>query len=257
MIDASFWNNRAVKYGHTGWSDPSLYLFDQPIRLNVIKEILNDLEIEKKTALDLGTGSGDFAKMLSDVYEKVWAFDVSENVLKIARQNCKLKNNITFLNSTSIINTNAIDSQLDLILSITVLQIYTDNNELSAVLNHLHSLLNKNGIFICLEYTPASSVKKAEHQAERKLEDWVSIFNKNGFELIKRYGFFHPTLKPTLSFSKYYSHPFVKILKLIKRSDFAKKVFSKIAEPFFSNTKEFYWEGKSDDVMSIMIFKKA
>ena len=80
-----FWNDRVKKYGHTGWADNFIYAYDQQARLLAVEKIVNSLTCEKTLALDFGTGSGDFANLLSKYFDKVIAFDISDTVIEIAK----------------------------------------------------------------------------------------------------------------------------------------------------------------------------
>jgi len=91
-----FWNNRIRKYGHTGWADSLIYAYDQQARLIAIGEILNSLTCNKSVALDFGTGSGDFANLLSKQFDKVIAFDISDVVVEIAKRKYGKAENIQF-----------------------------------------------------------------------------------------------------------------------------------------------------------------
>ena len=51
-----YWDERAYKYGHTGWSNEVVYQFDQRIRINVLSKLLvnNVTDINNITLLDFG-----------------------------------------------------------------------------------------------------------------------------------------------------------------------------------------------------------
>ncbi|MDR0854086.1 MAG: peptide chain release factor N(5)-glutamine methyltransferase [Clostridiales Family XIII bacterium] len=77
-----------------------------------------------KTLLDIGTGSGAIAISLAKVFPsvKVTAVDISEEALKVARQNAKAlgaEKNITFIKSDlfSAIKTGALGKKFDIIVS--------------------------------------------------------------------------------------------------------------------------------------------
>lgn len=44
-LNKEYWENRTKEKGHTGWSDPIIYSYDQKIRLNTVKYILKSLSI--------------------------------------------------------------------------------------------------------------------------------------------------------------------------------------------------------------------
>ncbi len=61
---SDFWNERLVKFGHTGWADPVIYAYDQQERLALIGAAITKLSIKRGSALDFGCGAGDFSKLL-------------------------------------------------------------------------------------------------------------------------------------------------------------------------------------------------
>jgi len=64
MESDAFWDQCVKEFGHTGWSNPMVYTFDQAARITTIERPLNDLSLPKNLALDYGCGVGDFSKVL-------------------------------------------------------------------------------------------------------------------------------------------------------------------------------------------------
>ena len=95
-LNKEYWENRTKEKGHTGWSDPIIYSYDQKIRLNTVKYILKSLSIRGGSALDYGCGTGDFSVLLSKFFDKVKATDLSDNVLEIALKKNYRKNKTLF-----------------------------------------------------------------------------------------------------------------------------------------------------------------
>lgn len=58
-----YWEERAKRYGHTGWSSPIIYAFDNPIRIKVVDYLLNTIlqPSQRDALLDFGCGTGEFS----------------------------------------------------------------------------------------------------------------------------------------------------------------------------------------------------
>src|SRR5690242_11690456 len=121
MADAKYWDDRARRYGHTGWADPVVYAFDQAARLAAVERVLASATVRRGLALDFGSGSGDFARLLAKHFAKVLAFDISPVVTTRAQRKYGSIGNIEFCHAESVKNLALEDGSLDLILSVTVL----------------------------------------------------------------------------------------------------------------------------------------
>lgn len=40
MSNKNFWSDRVKNYGHTGWANPAIYDFDQPIRVKIVEKLI-------------------------------------------------------------------------------------------------------------------------------------------------------------------------------------------------------------------------
>lgn len=59
MVDnAKYWNDRAHKYGHTGWSNEIVYHFDQKVRIETLKKLIieNTKDLNNLSILDFWGG---------------------------------------------------------------------------------------------------------------------------------------------------------------------------------------------------------
>ena len=86
MESDAFWDQRVKDFGHTGWSNPMVYAFDQAARIATIERLLIDLTLPKNLALDYGCGVGDFSKVLTKYFDNVIACDISEQALEQAKR---------------------------------------------------------------------------------------------------------------------------------------------------------------------------
>jgi len=258
MSNQDFWNKRVCKYGHTGWSDAVIYAYDQIARIKAIKEIIKTIEVKTGLALDFGTGSGDFTPILAEKFKKVFAFDISENVIKVAKNRYGYIPNVEFIHGNSVLDLEIGNNSLDLILSITVIGFILDDNELIQILNWFKNKICKNGFIIALEYVPKNKPKIiSTYQRFSTFDEWISIFYKCGFKLQKYYEFYHPTECPCKSYQLYRQSIKVKFLKYFRNCAWAKKCLDSCAKSILQNYTDFFWEGQKETPSKIMIFKKS
>lgn len=202
MSSAAFWSARVRRYGHTGWSDPATYAYDQRLRLKAVAARLGPVDV----ALDYGCGVGDFCALLATQARQVVGHDLSAEALARAAR----------LNPAPNIRYEA-DAQAvwaqryDLVLSITVLQHVTDESELSAVLHRFAASLQPGGRVIVLE-TLAGAAQDAGYLKRRTLAQLEAAFAAAGLSLLSRDGFYHPSECPTPAFRAYRSRLLVRLL---------------------------------------------
>ena len=72
---STFWSGRLICHGHTGWSDPVVYAYDQLERLEIIKSVVSKNKFKNGVALDFGCGTGDFSKLLLKMGFSVCGYD--------------------------------------------------------------------------------------------------------------------------------------------------------------------------------------
>mgnify|MGYP002684269118 CR=1 FL=1 len=86
MSGAAYWNQRIAQVGHTGWSDPAVYAYDQRLRLAAVRDAIAALPGgAHAAALDFGCGVGDFCALLAPRYGRVVGYDSADEVLRRAR----------------------------------------------------------------------------------------------------------------------------------------------------------------------------
>ncbi|MCK4730457.1 MAG: class I SAM-dependent methyltransferase [Candidatus Aenigmarchaeota archaeon] len=179
-----FWEGRFKKYGHTGWSDQIIYKYDQPLRLRVIKNILNKIQgsIENKKILDVGCGVGDFSIMFAKMSAEVTGIDISEKAVGEAKK--KAKGLCCDFKVTSIKNMD-FQKSFDIILSITVLQ-HIPNKDLLSSIQKLADSLNIEGYIYILETAPVKlnqNTTNSEYQHFHTRKDWIKLFEKASMKL--------------------------------------------------------------------------
>ncbi len=110
-------------YGLPFYVDKNV-LIPRPETEEIVAWIINEIQEKRKddkdlNILDIGTGSGCIAISLAKniLNSKVWALDISEKALKIAKKNAKLNGvTIQFLNN-DILNLDELPIKFDIIVS--------------------------------------------------------------------------------------------------------------------------------------------
>jgi len=248
MFDAEYWNNRMLKNGHTGHAEPFYYCFDQEARIFAISQIINQYSINKDSALDFGCGSGDFIELLNSHFKNVFAYDISDIIVKKAQ--LKFKDSAS--NITSTLDKIKEEQKFDLILTVTVLQslAYSD---LENTLNLFKDKISENGIAILMEFFVADNLKFDGDKVNTK--DFLALLSKNNFEVIDKKYFYNPILIPSKSWLKYNSNFILKTFKPIKRFDFVQKLFKRKARKIIQSYADVLL--KQPNQFKIYILKKA
>ncbi|MCK4352700.1 class I SAM-dependent methyltransferase [candidate division WOR-3 bacterium] len=189
-----FWNERVRIYGHTGWNDKLLYIYDQPLRLRAIEKVLTraGITIDKhKKILDIGCGIGDLALEFAQKGADVTGVDISVEAIKEAKKRVKeIKDayalNINFY-ATGVEDMKFHSNSFDLITSVTVLQHITEPQIFSAAITNMTRVLKRNGYILMLEFSPLLVQKIKQNSpyiSVKTRQEWINIFKKNGCVLI-------------------------------------------------------------------------
>src|SRR5438128_2778259 len=91
---AAHWSRAAARYEEE-YIDP--YRPDVKIRL---PKVLARVADRSKTAADLGCGIGPLLPSLAEKFERVYAVDFAEGMLARAREHCRGRSNVTFLQAS-------------------------------------------------------------------------------------------------------------------------------------------------------------
>ena len=148
-FNTSDWNNTHTS-SHWALSRPNdLYsrLFASPIFYNAIGNV------QDKTILDIGCGSGDDVIYFSKVARKIYGIDASLNLINKAKENCKNHSNIelnhAFASDLRIFS----DSYFDMVISKNVFM-HLSNSELNMCYNEVNRVLKTDGLFVFLVKHP-------------------------------------------------------------------------------------------------------
>jgi SAM-dependent methyltransferase len=207
MTGPQYWNDRLERYGHTGWSNPAVYAYDQFLRLAAIERMLELLPAPAQgAALDFGCGVGDFCTMLSRHYSRVTGFDISARILATAER----QNPGQSIDYTDDLDT-ALSTPRDLILSVTVLQHLVDNADVIRLLPRWAAALRPGGRVVAME-SLADRPLVAGYLKRRTLEEVVGLFRGAGLRLLDQRTFYHPTEAPTRLFRRFRSSLLTRLL---------------------------------------------
>jgi ubiquinone/menaquinone biosynthesis C-methylase UbiE len=149
--------------------------------------------------LDFGCGCGDFAQYLGGSFNKIFAYDSSSEILKIAESRID-RDNIKIIPSLDLIN-----EKLDLTISVTVLQHIIDNEELLSTIKAIGSKSKGSSYFICLETVkcPKYNLSQPSYLKERDTYDYVYDFEKSGYQIEDILSFYNPYFIPSKSLLAY------------------------------------------------------
>lgn len=224
MFTKEYWNERAEKFGHTGHSEPFYYCFDQQARLHAINKLVSAFAKKNGTALDFGCGSGDFIPVLQNYFDTVYGFDISDTVLKHTRKKFNPDKVVLSDKREDIFAS----SKFDLILSVTVLQTF-NKNALEETLSVLSDSLAERGVIIAMEFFTHTELNLKLNEDKATANQWLALLHKYHLNIVARPGFINPHIAPSKSWISYNNNLFLKALKLIKHTGFAKKQFTRYA----------------------------
>ncbi len=233
MFGKEYWNKKALTNGHTGHAEPFYYCFDQQARLFAINELIENNNSKKEKALDFGCGSGDFIDILNRHYKTIYAFDISDAVIKLAKKRFNESNIVLSDNFNQI----SFNKPFDLILTVTVLQ-SLQKQELEETIQTLIELLSEKGSLICMEFFRSEELTGEENQMKATINDWKNILANNKLKIVSVHNFYNPIIEPTKSWYYYNTKLYLKILKLFKYSNFAQTKFIQVSKKIIAHHKD-------------------
>lgn len=167
---AEHYHNWRTKVNPQGW------FYNEMLEMPATLELLGN--IKGKKILDFGCGTGIYAKLLTKKGAKVKGFDISKEMIKIAKkENPKL--DLKIGSGYKI----PFKEKFDIVLAALVMDYFKDWNK---VFQQVKEVLNKKGIFVFSIGNPvAECAKRVEHNGER-----LRVLNKKSayFRERKIYG---------------------------------------------------------------------
>lgn len=250
MLSKEFWNDRAVKHGHTGHSEPFFYSFDQEARKFAVGKILSHLFTTKKDkALDYGCGSGEFSTLLKDKFSLVVGYDISEKVLEIAK-----KEHGTQVKFTTERNEVRDSSLYDLILTVTVLQ-GLEENELKNALKEFSLLLASNGYIVAVEFFVSDEWRALNKEERVTTATWKELLEQNGMTIVSKHAFYNVVDAPSDSWKEYNGNFFLRFMRLFRYTAIARRIFIKKAKEIIRKRQDVL--GVENNTYYIYVLQKA
>lgn len=212
-MSPEFWSARLTKNGHTGWSDPFIYAFDQLERLGFIEASLSVAFTQTERALDFGCGTGDFSRMLVSKGFCVCGFDpfVNPNITHELFNYAKRYEDIPWE-----------EKSVDLGLTVTVLDHVMDEAELGVVLKLINKYLRTGATLQMLEYALDDESDRQRlglvngYQCFRTIKDWERLLGGASFEIVKISPSPHPIHCPSQAYLRYRGNWMVRLINRIQ-----------------------------------------
>jgi trans-aconitate methyltransferase len=184
MSDRDFWNARFKASGHTGWSNPWLYAYDQRNRINALKALIQ--RIDPSSVMDIGCGTGDFVELVKQECPacNITAIDISNEAIASSRKRFAGVEGVSFY--AEDLQVAEFDTEhYDLLVSITVLQHITDHKELHKLLKKIGKALRPNGCFVFLENVYHGQEKADSFYLNKSFsaQDWVKACQGAGLKV--------------------------------------------------------------------------
>jgi SAM-dependent methyltransferase len=183
QTDGETWEKRAEKGKLPAVIDP----WDLKRRKNLYINTLQTLAIQKtlgqgkkEIIVDFGCGSGRFSNLLSHYCKFLVGLEITPQMLKIAKKECK-NSNIGFVLYDGL-NLPMQEHGVDLLVSVNVLQYITDDGELEKVLKEIKRCFKPDGEVICIE-----QVTKNKKRWQRDSKTYLNFFGENDFKKIADY----------------------------------------------------------------------
>jgi SAM-dependent methyltransferase len=183
QTDGETWEKRAEKGKLPTVIDPG----DLKGRKNLYIDILQKIAIQKalghrkkEMIVDFGCGSGRFSDLLSRRCQFLVGFEITPQMLEIAKNECQ-NSNMGFVLYDGL-NLPLKENGVDLVVSVNVLQYITEESELKKVLKEIKRCLKPDAEFVCIE-----QVTKNKKRWQRDFKTYLNFFERNDFIKVADY----------------------------------------------------------------------
>lgn len=189
----SFWDERFLKYGHTGEVDSLLYVYDQPQRLRAIAQALTRAKIPINSdtkILDIGCGTGDLIELFMKYGEpEIVGTDLSEETIGYVRSRFATNRKVKLL-TVAIEEMDLPPGSFDVVAAINVLQHITDDQAYSRAVENMAGLVKRDGHILTMDFSPikVKNSKPAPYVIVRSRQEYIDAFEDAGCRLVSEFG---------------------------------------------------------------------
>jgi len=117
------------------------------------KFLMNHIPEGCRHILEIGCGTGEFSRLLSERAERVLAIDLSTQMIRLAKASSKLYPNIDFIEG-DVMAYHLPDNQFDCIATLATLH----HLPTESILGKIRKALKHGGVFVCLDLYQRSSL---------------------------------------------------------------------------------------------------
>lgn len=159
--DGAYWERRALRYGAVDSGLPAVCAYGMPRMYNEAIHVCQHRALAPLLAqwrdldvLDAGCGVGRWSVELARRGNRVFGFDISETMVRLARDNAR-RAGVDCRFGTGSVTSLSLPGRFDVVLAVTVLQHITGDAAFHAAVRNLASHLKPNGTLVLLEVSPA------------------------------------------------------------------------------------------------------
>lgn len=209
---AEFWSSRYDRIGHTGWKNTVIYAYDQIERLATVSAELDAFHVEPLTAIDFGCGTGDFCRLMLGKGFKVWGYDPYVKP-EVSHRDFAYVTNHTALDT--------LDSEVGLILSVTVLDHILNDQVVEAELAFLRAKVSERGLLLMMEYAlDEVTSSSSAYRAARTVDAWHRLLSASGWQVSGIKPVCHPYAAPSAGFLHYQENWLVRLAGIMSKYGF-------------------------------------
>jgi ubiquinone/menaquinone biosynthesis C-methylase UbiE len=181
--DRDYWEERARRHGTAacGCLNPIEYRYEERLRWDAFQRLVRPQP--GWNVLDIGCGVGTWSRRIAGLGANVVGADFSAAMIKMATPT----KGVEFMVGSAQ-DLDLPDGRFDLVLSVTVLQHITADDELRRALANIRRMLKGGGRFFVIEYSPYrlnDQQARASHMRYRTRDEWISVFTVSGFDMVK------------------------------------------------------------------------
>jgi len=200
-----------MKWGKLARSNPNYYIFsDELVSKDEIKYresgkndfqrfILRDKKLKKflkssqsKNCLELGCGNGRMTEFLAEIFAKVYALDISEEMIKLAQKRLNNVKNINYIVDSGE-KINLPNDSIDFVFSYAVFQHFPNKTMVEDQLGEFHRIMKDNAIAKiqirgCLAYGGIFRYFKWYYGVSFSKKGILNILKEIGFKIINIQG---------------------------------------------------------------------